>query len=296
CMFDYATHKDFGSGDRICYHGVMDAFRNPKTASYVYAIQGENKDILEISSTMDIGDYPGGTIGDFYVFSNADSVRLYKNDVFVKEYRKSRFRALKHGPLKIDDLIGELLVENEGFDKKKAKDIHDALQILKKDGTEHLPPIQGLKIAATIKKYKISDGEANRLYGRYVGNWGGEATVWRFDAIRNKEVVLSRKLCPNADLHLEVRNSSSILKEGDTYDMAAIRIRILDGNGNIAPYAQLPVTYTAEGVIETVGPKVSTAEGGMTGTYVRTTGRKGKGKLTIHADGMEDVVIDYQVE
>ena len=24
CMFDYQTHKDFGSGDRICYHGVLD--------------------------------------------------------------------------------------------------------------------------------------------------------------------------------------------------------------------------------------------------------------------------------
>ena len=78
--------------------------------------------------------------------------------------------------------------------------------------------------------------------------------------------------------------------------MAAIRIRILDGNGNIAPYALLPIAYETEGVIEIVGPKVSTAEGGMTGTYVRTVGRKGKGKLTIHADGLEDVVIDYQVE
>ena len=28
CAFDYNTHKDFGSGDRICYHGVMDMFRN----------------------------------------------------------------------------------------------------------------------------------------------------------------------------------------------------------------------------------------------------------------------------
>jgi beta-galactosidase len=34
CMFDYNTHKDFGSGDRVCYHGVMDYFRNPKLAAY----------------------------------------------------------------------------------------------------------------------------------------------------------------------------------------------------------------------------------------------------------------------
>lgn len=79
CMFDYATHKDFGSGDRICYHGVMDAFRNPKLAASVYAMQGDKKDVLEVGTTMDIGDYPGGNLDKVYIFSNADSVRLYKN-------------------------------------------------------------------------------------------------------------------------------------------------------------------------------------------------------------------------
>ena len=27
CFADYTTPKDFGAGDRICYHGVMDIFR-----------------------------------------------------------------------------------------------------------------------------------------------------------------------------------------------------------------------------------------------------------------------------
>ena len=39
CAFDYNTHKDFGSGDRICYHGVMDMFREPKFAAYAYSSQ-----------------------------------------------------------------------------------------------------------------------------------------------------------------------------------------------------------------------------------------------------------------
>ena len=39
CMADYNTHKDFGSGDRICYHGVLDMFRNLKMAAAVYASQ-----------------------------------------------------------------------------------------------------------------------------------------------------------------------------------------------------------------------------------------------------------------
>ncbi len=34
CMADYNTHKDFGSGDRICHHGVTDIFREPKFAAY----------------------------------------------------------------------------------------------------------------------------------------------------------------------------------------------------------------------------------------------------------------------
>ncbi len=36
CAFDYTTHNSFGSGDRICYHGVMDIFRTPKPAAGFY--------------------------------------------------------------------------------------------------------------------------------------------------------------------------------------------------------------------------------------------------------------------
>ncbi len=296
CMFDYATHKDFGSGDRICYHGVMDSFRNPKIAAAVYAAQGERNDVLEVSSLMDIGDYPAGTIGEIYAFTNADSVRLYKNDVVVREFSHSRYTHLKHGPLRIDDTIGDLLKTNEGFDEEKARDVRQCLQLLKKYGPGNIPARYTLKMANARKKYGLSNEETGYLYGKYVGNWGGEATVWRLDAIRNGKVVKSKTLCPNGNLSLEVKNSSRILKEGDTYDMAAVRIRILDGNGNIAPYAQLPVFYKATGAIEVVGPSVSTAEGGMTGTYVRTIGSKGAGKLTIRAEGLEEKVIEYSVE
>ena len=82
-MFDYQTHKDFGSGDRICYHGVLDSFRNPKLAAAVYASQGDADPVLAVSSSMDIGDNPAGQLGTAYVFSNAQQVKLYKNDVFV---------------------------------------------------------------------------------------------------------------------------------------------------------------------------------------------------------------------
>ena len=147
-----------------------------------------------------------------------------------------------------------------------------------------------------MKRYKLSLKDVTDLYGKYVGNWGGSATVSRFDAVKNGKVVKSRTLCPNADLHLEVRTSATVLKEGETYDMAAVRIRVLDGNGNIAPYSMSAIRYEAKGAIELVGPSVSVAEGGMTGTYVKTTGKKGKGLLKIRADGLEDIEIGFSVE
>ena len=296
CMFDYATHKDFGSGDRVCYHGVMDMFRNPKLASAVYATQGDKDSVLEVGTSMDIGDYPGGNVGSFYVFTNADSVKLYKNDVFVKEFKESEFKALKHGPLLIDDTIGKLLETNEGFTGDKEKLLHDCLLSAAKNGINDMPLKDKAKMGYAMMKYKLKYEDGVVLFGKYVGNWGGEATVWRFDGIKNGEVAVSRTLCPSSRLHLEVRQSATELHEGDMYDMAAVRVRVLDEYDNIAPYAQLPVRFAAEGDIEVVGPECATAEGGMTGTYIRTVGRSGAGKLTVSASGLEDVVIEFTVK
>ena len=107
CMADYNTHKDFGSGDRICYHGVTDMFRNPKLAAAVYASQG-TAPMLEISSGMDIGDHPACIRGDIWAFTNADSIRTYKDGEFVKEYTgktDGRFPHLAHSPILIDGFV-----------------------------------------------------------------------------------------------------------------------------------------------------------------------------------------------
>ena len=55
CAFDYNTHKDFGSGDRICHHGVMDMFREPKFAAYVYASQCDPDDEVILQSGHVLG-------------------------------------------------------------------------------------------------------------------------------------------------------------------------------------------------------------------------------------------------
>ena len=141
---------------------------------------------------------------------------------------------------------------------------------------------------------KFEDGVA--LYGKYVGNWGGEAVKWRFDAIKNNQVIKSVTKVPNCDLHLEVTSSKQTLEEGEVYDMALVRIVAKDANNNIVPYAQLPISFEAEGPIEVIGQKISTLEGGMSGTLIKTIGKVGTGTLTIKCEQLEPVKIVFVVK
>jgi len=295
CMFDYATHKDFGSGDRICYHGVMDAFRNPKLAAYAYASQGEGRPVLAVGSSMDIGDYPGGQIGDVHVFTNADSVSLYKNGNYVTTLAEGDWKGLPHGPKVLNDTVGCLLETQEGFERKKAELLRECLLAIQKKGLANLSPADMAKMGYAMVKYGLKYEDAVKLYGKYIGNWGGEATVWRLVAVKDGMVSATYTCSPGTKLHLEVIPSHTALQERDTYDMASVRIRILDENGNAAPYAQLPVQFTLEGAAELVGPAVVTAEGGMTGTYIRTVGKEGEARLTIHTDQTEDVTLIFRI-
>ncbi len=295
CMFDYPTHKDFGSGDRICYHGVMDAFRNPKLAAAVYASQGDDTPILEVGSSMDIGDYPGGQVGEIYVFSNADEVKLYKNNAFVTKLSRGGLTRLAHPPLEADDTIGELLETQEGFSPKKARLLRECLLAAGKYGPAGLPLSYKAKMLWCMARYGLKFKDGVNLYGKYVANWGGESTSWRFEGIKDGRSVSSVVCSPSAKLHPEVKANRTALAEGASYDMAAVRIRILDENGNLTPYAQIPVTFTVTGAAELVGPSAATAEGGMCGAYIRTLGTSGEAALTIHTEQTEDVVVNFSI-
>ena len=295
CMFDYPTHKDFGSGDRVCYHGVMDAFRNPKTAAALYASQSGETPVLEVGSPMDIGDYAAGNTGRVYVFTNADEVALYKNDRYVTSFRPSGWNGLTHGPILADDTIGCLLNTQEGFTGAKEKLLHDCLVSAGKHGLANMPLGDKLKMLRCMAMYKLTFADGVKLYGKYVGNWGGEATRWRFDGIRDGRTVASCTRAPGKHLHIEARVSSTALTERASYDMAAVRIRLLDEYGNTASYAQLPVELETGGVIGIAGPHTVTAEGGMCGTYVRSLGRAGSGTLTLRVQGLESVKIEFTV-
>lgn len=234
-LCDYQTYAGAGSGDRICYHGVLDAFRNPKTAAAVYTAQGEDEVFLSVACPMDPGDYTAGRLGGIYCFTNAEEVTLYRGDDLYGRYAPDRklWKGLKHPPLLVD----------------------------------------------------ISDEEADF----------SKTPVWQFIATRNgltKEVTKG----PGSVLHLDVRVSHTRLREEDTYDIAQVRVRLLDEHGNLASYAQLPVHFTITGDASLAGPDTVTAEGGMCGTLVRSHAAKGRAVLVVGTEQTESVKIEFETD
>ena len=297
CMFDYNTHRDFGSGDRICYHGVMDMFRNPKLAADVYASQADERHILSISSSMDIGEHPASNRGLVYIITNADIVRMYRNDQFIKEYKKedSSFKYLKHGPILIDDYIGDLIKDNEDFKPAIAKDIKEALNAASLYGLSNLPAKIKLKLARLMSTKGLDYPKAVELYTKYIGDWGGSSRTYKFEAIRDGRVVKTVIKAPMEKVSLKADASHTDLIEKTSYDVALVRIKAVDEYGNVLNYFNEPVVLETEGAIDIIGPRVISLKGGMGGTYVKTKGEAKEGRLRISCPHLEDIIIDFIV-
>ena len=297
CMFDYNTHKDFGSGDRICYHGVLDMFRNPKLAAAVYAAQSDEAPVLEISSQMDIGEHPTGNMGKVFLITNADSVKMYRHDRIIREYRpqESPFEHLVRGPVLIDDYIGDQMREEQGFSKKQAALVKDILNYSAIHGFNDLPvKIKG-KAARAMARYRMSFEDAYRLYGQYIGSWGDSMTTYRFEAIKDGKIVKTVEKRPADQTQLSLTVSHQTLKEGDTYDVAAVRVRMTDSCGNLLRFYQGAVSISVSGPLEIIGPETLILRGGCGGTYVKTTGETGEAVLTLKNDQAGQYTVAFEI-
>ena len=111
CAFDYATHAEFGSGNRICYHGVADDWRVPKAAAHVYRSQCDPAEevVLEpgfLWAAGDSSDYGGPGVG--LILSNCDRVVAFVDDVLAAELTPDRdgYPHLPHPPFRFDQTSG----------------------------------------------------------------------------------------------------------------------------------------------------------------------------------------------
>ena len=297
CMFDYNTHQDFGSGDRICYHGVMDMFRNRKLCGLLYAAQQDEVPVLEISSAMEIGEHPAGVLGPVYAVTNADAVRMYKNDRFIAEFpaTSTPYPHMPHGPTLIDDFVGDCILEDGQLSPEAAADVKTILNAACKYGIQTLPD----DILALQQQLQETCGvtleSLTGLYFQYIGSWGGDVIRYRFEAVKDGRVVAVVTKQPMKELHLAANASHYALCEGHSYDVASVRITARSDSGNLLPYYQEPVTLTVSGDIALIGPSVISLKGGMGGTYVKTLGRAGQGTLTISAPGVAAITMEFTV-
>jgi beta-galactosidase len=105
CAFDYNTHADFGTGDRICYHGVTDIFREPKPAAGFYKSQCDPAEevVLEPAFHWARGDESIG-FTKAVVCSNCDHLKFYIADKLVAEAdpNKTEFAHLRYAPFVAD--------------------------------------------------------------------------------------------------------------------------------------------------------------------------------------------------
>lgn len=296
CMFDYNTHKDFGSGDRICYHGVMDLFRNPKIAAAAYASQQEDVPVCVVSTGMNLGDHPGGNIGEVYVFSNADSIRLYKNERFVHEFYPNRelFPNMPHPPFLINDFIGKSMEREEKLSSKAAETLKEFFMAVSKYGI-FMPLTQKAKLTIMLLQENITFEEGMRLYNKYIANWGASIQSYRFEAVKDGCIVKEVRKQPVKLVTLKLQPDSLVLQEQGTYDVAGVRISAVDEFGNRLPYYQEALLLETEGAIELIGPKAISLKGGAFGTYVKTKGMPGVGTLRIYNGDLGIHELTFQV-
>ena len=291
CMADYNTHREFGSGDRICYHGVTDLFRNPKLSAAVYASQKTPRSpsdvVFEVSSSMALGDHPGGFAGACWVFTNAESVRLYRGNDFIAEFtpdRRGRFAALPHPPIEIQDFVGSLLEKYEGLDQSTAPQVAAILNEMRRDAL-NLSPLS----RARMLSLRLSANDLLRMYYKYIGVLGGPSSVYRFEAVWHGRTVRTVVKEPVQSVRLECVVHNPILTDGPTWDCAAVSLRAIDQNGNLLPYCGEAVQLSVEGPVKILGPAIVPLRGGMAGTYLATTGEAGRAVLHCRMEGALDV-------
>ena len=180
--------------------------------------------------------------------------------------------------------------------EKQAEDLKVLLNEVARVGLYGMSKKMMAKAGFVSVKYRMSMTDAVAYFNKYVGDWGSESTTYRFEAIKDGEVVKTVTLAPMTKRKLFIDVDHTELKEESSYDVAAIRIEDRDEYGNVLPFSNDPLSFTVEGPIELIGPSVISLQGGMGGTYIKTTGKTGTAKLSITTQNGETTTVDIIIK
>ena len=291
CFVDYHTHIDFGSGDHICAHGVMDMYRNPKFSSYVYQSQREDKPILEVLSNIKPGDVAEAVYGDIYVATNCDYVSLYKNDEYVGDFypNKKDYKYVKHPLILIDDIVGKTFKE-ERFQEKHWARMGKTFSYYAIHGFNKMKLKDSLFLGRMMLKYKMKYDDLVYYWNKHVASWGGIAKKWTFKGYKDNKEVIVKEIGPSKVFDLKVETNRTTLESRDTYDVTIVKVSHVDEYDSLMYYSQRIINIKTEGAIALIGDENQTLLGGQLSIYVRSK-EKGQGKLTLKMDNIEKVIV-----
>lgn len=285
CMNDYNTHKEFGSGDKICYHGVMDMDRLPKLAAYSYQSQNDQKPFMKVGSTMQNGEYSGGFLDKVVVFTNLDYIKLYRNDTYLDTYYpdKKTYPHLPHPPVIITDFIGETLEKKEHMTKQDAESTKRILRKIQKEGN-HLKLVDQLKMLFLLKKYHLTLNDGVRMFYEYTSGWGSKETVYRFEGYLKDQLVHTEIIESTKSIKYHLMGEDT-LEITNTYDVIRLVIQKTNQHNQELLFAMDGFMVNTEGPIQLISPAISNLNGGSRAIYIRSTG-VGQAKVIVNIDGV----------
>lgn len=286
CAFDYNTHSSFGSGDKICYHGVYDMFRNPKLAAFSYAVQQSphKKPLLEPLTVSSRGERDGGGTVPFTVLTNCDFVRVYKNEQLIDDFYPDRelFDHIPHPPIVIHHLI----------EKKHSFGLSDDGErmlrhfLTKKLAQEKLLDLSNEDWKELEQIARQGELTAHALYGKAVraaGGWGDAENALRLEGYVDGKCVCVREIGERKHYsELRAVPDSTLLKAfDDSYDAVRIAVHALDEKGNCCLFTQECVRVAIEGPAELMGPEMFPLAGGASAFWIKTTGQTGAVRVQV---------------
>jgi beta-galactosidase len=178
CFADYNTHADFGSGDRICHHGVLDMFREPKFAAHVYASQGDPADgvVMEPVTRWARGERNIGGALPLIVLTNCDEVEFRYGDTIRRRVGPDResYPHLPRPPVVIDRRHfpdGELGLWGMSWHDMTLTGFIDGAPVAERRMVAD-PVSERLEVAADAQELRASEKDAVRVIVRALDQAG----------------------------------------------------------------------------------------------------------------------------
>ena len=285
CFADYNTHRDFGSGDLICHHGVMDIFRNPKYSAYPYMTKS-NKPFLEVTSNFNIGEYNGGYLREFAIMTNCDKVDIYHNDILINSFEN--LKGDFNGCIKVDDLLGNQLIKFEGKTLEESNLFKEVLkELLKWDG------IYRKEIEAKYDK-KLVD-ECWKYFGKYVANWGSHPTPYYFKGYKDNELVCEVVKGPQAIDYIDVKAASNTLYTKRSYDTTRVTLEAIGTLGNRVDFSFDSFLIETNEALEVIGDNIISLNAGIRSFYVRSKVKSGIGIINIKSKRFGNIELKLNI-